>query len=142
MGQHARGKRVYIRMYRRSQRAGERNLIMSAQEKNKRSLTHISRLHTCNTPTLEQPTYLHTAYNPTNPTPYAPFNPTLHAYSYKSTHYLHTNPTHQPYKRPYTLHTYPTPTYLPYTPTNPTTCLHACHASDSRQHYLPATPAI
>ena len=114
-----------------------------AEEKNKRSLAHVSHLHTCNAPTLTQPTYLHTAYNTTYPTPYAPTNnPTLHAYPFKPTHYLHTNPTYQPYKRPYTLHTYPAPTYLHYSPTKPATCVHACHASDSRHHYLSATPAI
>jgi len=36
------------------------------------------------------------------------------------------------YKGPCTLNTDPAPTYLPFTPTNPTTCLHACHACDSQ----------
>jgi len=75
--------------------------------------THTSSLYTCNAPTLAQPTYLHTTYTPTYPTPYAPtYTPTLHTYSYKPTQNF-TLPAYQPYKRPNTLLTYPTPTYLP-----------------------------
>ena len=94
----------------------------------------------CNT-LLQQPI---TTYLPTySLQPYAPTNnPTLHAYPYTPTRYqIYTKSTYQPYKGPYTLNTDPAPTYLPYTPTNPTTCLHACHASDSQHHYLSAAPA-
>jgi len=113
-----------------------------AEDKNK------SIAHTHWPPTYLQRTYgstaymcyLHTAYNPT---PYAHTNnPTLRAYPYTPTRYqIYTKSTYQPYKGPYTLNTDPAPTYLPYTPTNPTTCLHACHASDSQHHYLSAAPA-
>ena len=78
------------------------DFIIHAEEKNKRSIAHIGRLHTFNATKLAQPTYLHSTY----------IHYTLCAYIHPyTTHPLHkptrtyTLPMYQPYKSPYTVHT-------------------------------------
>jgi len=107
---------------------------------NKRSITHIGRLHIDNAPTLAQPTNLRTAYTPTYPSAYIhphTTNPALQTYTNLHTTYipilqtpLQTYPTLHTYKP---LHAYPAPTYLQtlhtYKPLQtPHPTLQACHA--------------
>ena len=90
------------------------DLIIQAEEK--RSHNRIRCLHTCNAHTIAQCTLLQfsrTMYSARLHTslPYTPTPTNLH----KPKHNHHTNPT----KHTYTLHTYPTPTYIPCIPTLP-----------------------